>query len=150
MNAIVERLSSVDDDARAVLRAAGLKVDWDSPERQKTVGASLLMPWLAAAHDAQIWTVSVLPGISAHSGYARGYHELSFRWPLGRSRYGSAGRSARPYFMYLRSCRVTYSFANERTLSVRTCASIDIIVVFSQRGRVSAARSSISLRKMVV
>jgi hypothetical protein len=42
MNAIVERLDYVDDDAQAVLRNAVLGMDWDSPFREETVGAHLI------------------------------------------------------------------------------------------------------------
>lgn len=53
MNAIVERLEFIDDDAKAALRNAVLSMDWDSPFRQETVGAHLiaLRGWAAIADD---------------------------------------------------------------------------------------------------
>jgi hypothetical protein len=51
MNAIVERLEFVDDDAKSALRNAVLSMHWDSPFRQETVGAHLiaLRGWAAIA-----------------------------------------------------------------------------------------------------
>ena len=53
MNAIIERLDYVDDDAKAVLRNAVLGMDWDSPFQQETVGAHLiaLRGWAAIADN---------------------------------------------------------------------------------------------------
>ena len=53
MNAIVERLDYIDDDAQAVLRNAVLSVDWNSPFREETVGAHLiaLRGWAAIADN---------------------------------------------------------------------------------------------------
>jgi hypothetical protein len=53
MNAIVERIEFIDDDAKTALRNAILNMDWDSPSRQETVGAHLiaLRGWAAIAED---------------------------------------------------------------------------------------------------
>jgi hypothetical protein len=53
MNAIVERIEFIDDDAKTALRNAILNMDWDSPFRQETVGAHLiaLRGWAAIAED---------------------------------------------------------------------------------------------------
>ena len=53
MNAIVEHLELIDDDAKAALRNGVLNMNCDNPNRQETVGAHLiaLRGWAAIAED---------------------------------------------------------------------------------------------------